>query len=66
MTGWKSKLGGIGGILTGAAMIVSGVLDNFNLDTIQKGALILFGGFSVLGVAHKIEKAGNNNTPSGG
>lgn len=58
MTGWKSKLGGIGGILTGAAMIVAGVLDNLNIDTIIKGVLTVSGGFSVLGIAHKIEKAG--------
>lgn len=66
MTGWKSKLGGIGAILTGAAMIVSGILDNFNLDTITKGALAIAAGFSVIGVAHKIEKASTKQPPSGG
>lgn len=59
MTGWKSKVGGIGAICTGVGMIAAGLVgEKFNFDLIKEGLVIVSGGFAVLGVAHKIEKAG--------
>lgn len=59
MKGWKTWVGGLGSILTGGAIVSGGLLNNFDLDTITKGIVAILAGFSVLGIGHKIEKAGN-------
>lgn len=59
MTGWKTKLGGIGLILTGLSMIIAAVSgDHFDVTKIQEGAMTAMSGFAVLGIGHKIEKSG--------
>lgn len=59
MTGWKSKVSGVGAILGGLALIIKGITgDSFDWNSIQNGFAGIVGGFGILGIAHKIEKAG--------
>jgi len=55
MTGWKTKLGGIALILTGAGMIATGVA-NGNFDVVTQGLALAGGGLTALGLGHKIDK----------
>ncbi len=58
MSGWKTKAGGIGMILTGAGSILTALsgADGFSFDSIQGGIALITGGLAVLGIGHKIEK----------
>lgn len=56
MTGWKTKVGGIGMILTGAGMVASGLVDG-DFERIVEGITLAAAGFATLGIGHKIEKA---------
>ena len=59
MSGWKSKVAGVGAMLTGLGMMIVGVLkDTIDMDAIKTGWEMLLGGLAVLGIAHKVEKAG--------
>ncbi len=55
MTGWKSKVAGVGAIFTGFGMIVNCVVAG-DYSNLNEAFMTIFGGFGVLGVAHKIEK----------
>ena len=58
MTGWKTKAGGIGLILSGAGSVIGGfVADPMNGDMIIAGIGLIGAGFAALGIGHKIEKA---------
>ena len=58
MSGWKTYLAGIGGILTGLGMIGAGLQAKpYDFDQIQNGAMAVFASLGVLGIGHKIEKA---------
>jgi hypothetical protein len=59
MGGWKTWTGGIGMILSGAAMIVGGIGDSLDVDAITKGVALIAAGIAALGVGHKVEKAAN-------
>ena len=62
MSGWKTWAGGIGVILGGLAIIVKEIADGtFNFANIMQGVTVIGGGLSVLGIGHKVEKAGNAN-----
>ena len=61
MTGWKSKVSGIGAILSGSALIIAGVAgEKFDFETIKQGVAAIVAGFGILGIAHKIEKSGGS------
>ena len=59
MTGWKTWVGGIGLILSGAGAI----LVSFNFETmtfgegLNQGLAMIGAGFAALGIGHKIEKS---------
>ena len=57
MKGYKTWLGGIALILSGAGLLIVGVTDNFDMDKIAQGAAMIGQGFAVIGIGHKIEKA---------
>ena len=58
MTGWKTKLGGAGLILSGAGMVIAGVLEEpINGSMMSQGIALIGAGLAALGIGHKIEKA---------
>lgn len=62
MSGWKVWAGGIGGILTGALVIVNNIASgDFSFDALKEGLGLISIGFSALGLGHKLEKASNAN-----
>ena len=57
MNGWKTKASGVGAILSGVALLISGLAGpTFNFDAIQQGALTVIAGLGVLGIGHKLSK----------
>jgi hypothetical protein len=57
MTGWKTKAGGIGAILGGAALIITGVIgDKFDFELVKQGVAGIVGGLGLLGIGHKLDK----------
>ncbi len=59
MTGWKTKLAGIGMIVTGLGIVISGLVgDSFDFAKVKEGAQLILAGLAVLGLGHKIDKAG--------
>lgn len=64
MTGWKTWVGGIGGILAGLALIADGVVNNFDFSKISQGVLAVSAGFAAIGIGHKIEKAAASSAGS--
>lgn len=55
--GWKTKAGGILGILTGATMIVAELANgSFDFDKMLQGFGVISAGFAVLGLGGKVEK----------
>lgn len=59
MSGWKSWAAGLGSIASGVAMILNAVAtDGFSFDALKEGVGLIVFGLGVLGVAHKVEKAG--------
>ena len=58
MTGWKTKLGGAGLILSGIGSIIAGfVAEPMNGEMIAAGMGLIGAGLAALGIGHKIEKA---------
>ena len=58
MSGWKTKVGGIGAILGGLAGIAEAVVHgNYDPDKLIAYWGMVTGGFVALGIGHKIEKA---------
>lgn len=57
MEGWKTKLGGVGTILSGLA-ILAGVLsgDSVNINQLAEAALVVFAGLGAIGLGHKLDK----------
>ncbi len=55
MSGWKTKLAGIAGILTGAGMAVQGFTAN-DWNAVFQGWLIAVAGMAALGIGHKLDK----------
>ena len=55
MSGWKTKLGGIAGILTGVGAGIQGFTTGDWAQVFQ-GWLIAVGGLTALGVGHKRDK----------
>lgn len=65
MTGWKTKFAGLGMIFTGAGTVLTAILPVFagdlsgvNWDTVQGGIAMIGMGLGIIGIGHKIEKAG--------
>lgn len=59
MGGWKTWVAAIGLMLTGLGMIAAGVAaDPLNPDQIWEGILLILAGLGMIGIGHKIEKAG--------
>ena len=56
MTGWKTWLGGLALILSGAGVLIVGVTDNFDMDKITQGAGMIGAGFAAIGIGHKIDR----------
>ncbi|MFZ5989412.1 MAG: hypothetical protein ACOYWZ_20140 [Bacillota bacterium] len=56
MGGWKSWVGGLGLILLGIGQIITGLMKD-DFEGVKLGFASISGGFAVLGIAHKIEKA---------
>lgn len=57
MTGWKSKLSGVGIILGGLALVIKGVTaDGFDFDSVKQGIAAVLAGLAILGIAHKLDK----------
>ncbi len=57
MSGWKTWAAGIAAILAGASMVVMSVTGTGE-GSISEGIQMVIGGLAVLGIGHKIEKAG--------
>lgn len=55
MTGWKSKLAGIGLILTAVGCLVAAIVSG-QFDDVGGCLTVLFQGLAVLGLAHKLDK----------
>lgn len=53
MLGWKTKIGGYGAIVWAVAGFVLGY------HGVEEAANLIVGGFSVLGIGHKIDKMSN-------
>jgi hypothetical protein len=63
MKGWKTKAAAAGPILLGLGMIITGVVKFLDGDPdgagmIKEGMVSFSGGMGLLGIGHKIEKAG--------
>lgn len=64
MSGWKTKVGGIGMIASGVAGLANAVVNDFDPVAIKESVLLIvagvtaFGGLAAIGIGHKIEKAG--------
>ena len=61
MKGWKTKVGGIGSIASGVVLIAQALVvaeGSVDFSRIQEGIVLIVAGFAVLGIGHKIEKAG--------
>lgn len=57
MEGWKTKLGGVGAVLTGIGLIIAGVLaDPMDGTKIIEGIAAISAGFVALGLGHKADK----------
>jgi hypothetical protein len=62
MTGWKSKAAGAGSILTGLGFIVTNIVaDPINIAGMVEGWGLILAGLAILGISHKIEKAGSSS-----
>ena len=58
MTGWKTKLGGAGLILSGLGAVIAGfVAEPMNGEMIVAGIGMISTGLAAIGIGHKIEKA---------
>ncbi len=57
MSGWKTWAAGLSGILSGAAMIVM-ALTGEGGGSVSEGIALIVAGLGILGIGHKIEKAG--------
>ena len=59
MTGWKTWAAGIGSIASGVAMILNAVAqDGFSFDALKEGIGLITFGLGLIGIGHKVEKAG--------
>lgn len=63
MSGWKTKVAATGSILMGLGTMISGVVDFFDgvptaVEKVQSGFFMVTGGLALIGIGHKIEKAG--------
>ena len=56
MTGWKTKVAAVAAMLTGAGLLIAGLLEGDG-DQIKEGWTAIVGGLTILGIGHKIEKA---------
>lgn len=57
MNGWKTKAAGIGAILGGAALAISGLVgDKFDFESIKQGVAGIVAGLGMLGLGHKLDK----------
>ena len=56
MTGWKTWAAGIGGILSGAALIILSFTGDGS-GSVTEGIALVVGGLAALGIGHKIEKS---------
>jgi len=63
MSGWKSIVSGAGLIATGVGLILTmlGGDGEFSGERFTAGVTLVGQGLAVLGIAHKIEKAGNGS-----
>lgn len=57
MSGWKTWTGGIGGILSGMAIMVK-CMSTGDYHDLGMGLAMVFGGFSAIGIGHKIQRVG--------
>ena len=61
MTGWKTWLSGLGLIATGLFAAIQAIVDLLGGGTgtgLQEAILTIASGLAVLGIGHKLEKAG--------
>ena len=59
MSGWKTWTAGLASIASGVAMILTSVAsDGFSFDALKEGIGLIVAGLGIIGVGHKIEKAG--------
>lgn len=57
MTGWKTKVAGVGAILTGLGLALAGLAaDPVNSTQAIQGVLVVLGGLTALGLGHKVDK----------
>jgi hypothetical protein len=60
MTGWKSKASGIGQVLGGISLALIGFGEEvISFEKIAAGWAMIMLGLGTLGIAHKVEKAGD-------
>lgn len=55
MQGWKTKLAGIAGILTGVGMAISGLV-NGEFDSVKEGVMLIIASLATIGIGHKVDK----------
>jgi hypothetical protein len=61
MTGWKTWLSGLALIVTGLFAAIQGIVDLLSGGTgegLQAAIMTIASGLAVLGIGHKVEKAG--------
>ena len=58
MGGWKTWVAGLGTIFGGLAMIAGALADGIDPDKIWQGFQMILAGLAIIGIGHKIEKAG--------
>lgn len=60
MGGTKTWIAAIGSIASGVALILNGIAaDGFSFEALKEGIGLIVAGFGLIGLGHKIEKAGN-------
>ena len=64
MTGWKTRVAGLGLIFSGAGTVLSGIIPALSGDlagvdwqTVQGGITMMGMGLAAIGLGHKVEKA---------
>ena len=58
MTGWKTKVGGIGGICTGLGMCIAAILaDPIDGTMLSAGLALMAVSLEGIGIGHKLEKS---------
>ena len=58
MQGWKTKLAGVSSILSGAGLVIGGLVSDAGPDfgQVKSGMGMVIAGLGMLGIGHKLDK----------